>query len=52
MPKHLIRLEGEPLFNLWSYARPGSSRRDRTLVYMLCTGLTTKGAIGSCPEWL
>jgi hypothetical protein len=29
MPKRLIRLEGEPLFNLWSYARPGSSRRDR-----------------------
>ena len=29
MPKRLIRLEGDPLFNLWSYARPGSSRRDR-----------------------
>lgn len=29
MPKRLIRLEGDPLFNLWSYARPGSSQRDR-----------------------
>lgn len=29
MSKHLIRLEGEPLFNLWSYARPGPSQRDR-----------------------
>jgi len=29
MPRRLVRLEGEPLFNLWSYARPGSSRRDR-----------------------
>ena len=29
MPKRLIQLEGEPHFSLWSYARPGSSRRDR-----------------------
>jgi hypothetical protein len=29
MPKRLIRLEGDPLFNLWSHVRPGSSRRDR-----------------------
>jgi hypothetical protein len=28
MPKRLIQLEGNPLFNLASYARPGSSRRD------------------------
>ena len=28
MPKRLVRLEADPLFNLWSYARPGSSRRD------------------------
>jgi predicted transcriptional regulator len=28
MPKRLIRLEGNPLFDLASYARPGSSRRD------------------------
>jgi hypothetical protein len=29
MPKHLIRLEGKALFDIASYARPGSSRRDR-----------------------
>jgi hypothetical protein len=29
MPKHLIQLEGKPLFDIASYARPGSSRRDR-----------------------
>jgi hypothetical protein len=29
MPKRLIRLEGEPLFDIFSYAREGSSRRDR-----------------------
>ncbi len=29
MPKHLIQLEGRPLFDIASYARPGSSRRDR-----------------------
>ena len=28
MPKRLIQLEGNPLFDLASYARPGSSRRD------------------------
>src|ERR1700733_527683 len=28
MPKRLIQLEGKPLFDLASYARPGSSRRD------------------------
>lgn len=29
MPKHLIQLEGRPLFDIASYARPGYSRRDR-----------------------
>jgi hypothetical protein len=29
MPKHLIQLEGRPLFGIASYARPGSTRRDR-----------------------
>src|SRR3984885_13390165 len=29
MPKRLIQLEGRPLFDLASYARPGPSRRDR-----------------------
>src|ERR1700722_6674472 len=29
MPKHLIQLEGRPLFDIASYARPGSSLRDR-----------------------
>jgi predicted RNA-binding protein YlqC (UPF0109 family) len=29
MPKRLIQLEGRPLFDIASYARPGSSRRDR-----------------------
>lgn len=29
MPKRLIRLEGRPLFDIASYARPGSSLRDR-----------------------
>ncbi len=29
MPKHLIQLEGRPLFDIASYARPGSPRRDR-----------------------
>jgi hypothetical protein len=29
MPKRLVQLEGNPLFDLASYARPGSSRRDR-----------------------
>ena len=29
MPKRLVQLEGRPLFDLASYARPGSSRRDR-----------------------
>jgi hypothetical protein len=29
MPKHLIQLEGKPLFDIASYARPGSTRRDR-----------------------
>jgi hypothetical protein len=29
MTKHLIQLEGKPLFDIASYARPGSSRRDR-----------------------
>jgi hypothetical protein len=29
MAKRLIRLEGKPLFDIFSYARQGSSRRDR-----------------------
>ncbi|HTB68030.1 MAG TPA: hypothetical protein VK727_17550 [Steroidobacteraceae bacterium] len=29
MPKRLIRLEGKPLFDIFSYAREGSSCRDR-----------------------
>jgi hypothetical protein len=29
MPKHLVQLEGRPLFDIASYSRPGSSRRDR-----------------------
>src|SRR5580658_7762896 len=29
MPKRLIQLEGKPLFDIASYARPGRSRRDR-----------------------
>jgi len=29
MPKRLVQLEGKPLFDLASYARPGSTRRDR-----------------------
>jgi hypothetical protein len=29
MPKRLVQLEGTPLFDLASYARPGLSRRDR-----------------------
>jgi predicted RNA-binding protein YlqC (UPF0109 family) len=29
MPKRLVQLEGRPLFDVASYARPGSSRRDR-----------------------
>jgi hypothetical protein len=28
MPKRLVQLEGNPLFDLASYARPGSTRRD------------------------
>jgi hypothetical protein len=29
MPKRLVQLEGKPLFDIASYARPGSTRRDR-----------------------
>jgi hypothetical protein len=29
MPKRLVQLEGKPLFDIASYARAGSSRRDR-----------------------